>query len=86
MRSLVGASALALLSGCCLGLAGCTEDNEAAIRAQARSAKGQIPGSRSAQAQSLDEFHEITPAVEGVGTPVGPRPDRGFAGYPGANW
>ena len=84
MSVFTGRWAFVLLSGCCLALAGCAEDNEAAIRAQARNAKGTIPGSRTAQAQSLDEYYEITPGAQGVGTPGGPRPDRGAAGYPGS--
>jgi hypothetical protein len=73
---------LALLSVCFLGLAGCEEDNEAAIRAQAARAKGTIPGSRTAQARTLEEFYEITPGIQGAGTQSGPRPDQG-KGYPG---
>ena len=68
---------------CFLGLAGCAEDNEAAIKAQAAKAKGTIPGSRTAQAQTQEEYFEITPGVHGAGTAIGPRPDQG-AGYPGA--
>ena len=75
---------LALLSFCIFGLAGCAEDNEAAIKRQASSAKGTIPGSRTAQAQTQEEYYEITPGVQGVGTTGGPRPDRGIAGYPRA--
>jgi hypothetical protein len=74
---------LALLSGCFVGLAGCGEDNEAAIKEQAAKAKGTIPGSRTAQAQTQEEYYEITPGVQGAGTAGGPQPDRG-PGYPGA--
>ena len=75
---------LALLSFCFLGLAGCGEDNEAAIKEQASKAKGTIPGSRTAQAQDQKEYYEITPGVQGgAGTASGPVPDQG-AGYPGA--
>jgi hypothetical protein len=75
---------LALLSIGFLGIAGCAEDNEAAIKAQAANAKGTIPGSRTAQAQTLEEYYEITPGVQGgAGTRSGPRPDQG-AGYPQA--
>jgi hypothetical protein len=73
---------LSLLSFCFLGLSGCAEDNEAAIREQASKAKGTIPGSRTAQAQTQEEFYEITPGVHGAGTASGPRPDQG-KGYPG---
>ena len=73
---------LALLSSCFLGLAGCAEDNEAAFKQQAAKAKGTIPGSRTAQAQTQDEYYEITPGVQGAGTTSGPRPDQG-TGYPG---
>jgi hypothetical protein len=66
-----------------VGLAGCAEDNEAAIKEQAAKAKGTIPGSRTAQAQTQEEYFEITPGVRGVGMRSGPRPDQG-AGYPGA--
>jgi hypothetical protein len=76
-------SRLALLCSCFLGLAGCVEDNEAAIKEQAARAKGTIPGSRSAQAQTQEEYYEITPGVRGAGTRVGPRPDQG-GGYPEA--
>ncbi len=72
----------ALASFCFLGLAGCAEDNEAAMRAQAAKAKGTIPGSRTAQAQTQEEYYEITPGVKGAGTRSGPRPDQA-AGYPG---
>jgi ABC-type phosphate transport system substrate-binding protein len=82
MRLLASALCLALLSCCCLGLAGCGEDNEAAIKEQAAKAKGTIPGSRTAQAQTQEEFYEITPGVAGAGTRSGPRPDQG-KGYPG---
>jgi hypothetical protein len=74
---------LALLSFCFLGLGGCGEDNEAAIKEQAARAKGTIPGSRTAQAQTQEEYYEITPGVKGAGMPSGPRPDQGD-GYPGA--
>jgi hypothetical protein len=84
MRLFTSGLSLALLTIGCMGLAGCAEDNEAAIRAQAARAKGTIPGSRTAQAQTQDEYYEITPGVQGVGTRNGPRPDRGVAGYPGA--
>ena len=75
---------VALSAVCFLGLVGCAEDNEAAIREQKAKAKGTIPGSRTAQAQSQEEYYEITPGVQGgAGTSSGPRPDQG-AGYPGA--
>jgi hypothetical protein len=74
---------LALLSLCVLGLAGCAEDNEAAIKEQASKAKGTIPGSRTAQAQTQDEYYEITPGLQGAGARSGPIPDQG-TGYPGA--
>jgi hypothetical protein len=83
MRLFSTGLSLALLSFCFLGLAGCGEDNEAAIREQAANAKGTIPGSRTAQAQTQDEYYEITPGVQGAGTASGPRPDQG-TGYPGA--
>jgi hypothetical protein len=73
---------MALSSTCFLGLAGCQEDNEAAIRQQRAAAKGTIPGSRTAQAQTQEEFYEITPGVQGAGSASGPRPDQG-KGYPG---
>jgi hypothetical protein len=72
---------LVLLSVCFLGLAGCGEDNEAAIKEQAAKAKGTIPGSRTAQAKTLEEYYEITPGVQGAGMSSGPRPDQG-KGYP----
>ena len=65
-----------------LGLAGCAEDNEAAIKEQASRAKGTIPGSRTAQAQTQEEYYEITPGVHGAGMRSGPVPDQG-TGYPG---
>ena len=75
---------VALLSSCFLGLSGCAEDNEAAIKLQASRAKGTIPGSRTAQAQNQQEYYEITPGVQGgAGMTVGPRPDQG-TGYPRA--
>ncbi len=82
MRLSTGRSMLALLSCCCLGLAGCAEDNEAMIKAQAAKAKNAIPGSRTAQAQDQGEYYEITPGLKGAGMRGGPRPDQG-AGYPG---
>ncbi len=83
MRLFTSGLSLALASLCFLGMAGCGEDNEAAIKLQASKAKGTIPGSRSAQAQTQEEYFEITPGVQGAGTRGGPRPDQGF-GYPGA--
>ncbi len=83
MRLFTSAPGLSLLSFCVLGLAGCGEDNEAAFRKQAAEAKGTIPGSRTAQAQTQEEYYEITPGVQGAGTRSGPRPDQG-TGYPGA--
>jgi hypothetical protein len=83
MRKLTGGSILTLLSSCLLGLAGCGQDNEAYIKEQASKAKGTIPGSRTAQAQSQEEYYEITPGVQGAGSADGPRPDQG-KGYPGA--
>lgn len=74
---------VAFLSSCLVGLGGCSEDNEAFMRAQARAAKGTIPGSRTAQAQTPEEYYEITPGLRGAGMHGGPVPDRG-AGYPGA--
>ena len=59
------------------------EDNEAAFKEQAAKAKGTIPGSRTAQAQTQEEYYEITPGVRGAGTASGPRPDQG-KGYPRA--
>jgi hypothetical protein len=82
MRFFSSGPRLALLSFCVLGLAGCAEDNEAAFKEQAARAKGTIPGSRTAQAQTQEEYFEITPGVRGgAGMAVGPRPDQG-AGYP----
>ena len=84
MRFFATKLSLASLSFCLLTLAGCAEDNEAAIKAQASKAKGTIPGSRTAQAQSQEEYYEITPGVKGgAGAKSGPRPDQG-AGYPRA--
>ena len=84
MRLSASGLSLALLSFCSVGFAGCGEDNEAAIKEQAAKAKGTIPGSRTAQAQTQEEFYEITPGVRGAGTASGPRPDQG-KGYPGPN-
>jgi hypothetical protein len=82
MRLMASGLSLALLGFCFLGLAGCAEDNEAAIKAQAAKAKNTIPGSRTAQAQDQGEYYEITPGVRGgAGGRSGPRPDQG-AGYP----
>ena len=83
MRLSTTGLSLALLSVCFLMLAGCSEDNEAAIKEQASKAKGTIPGSRTAQAQTQEEFYEITPGVHGAGMRSGPIPDQG-TGYPGA--
>jgi hypothetical protein len=82
MRLLTSRSSAALSIVCFLGLAGCAEDNEAAIKQQASKAKNEIPGSRTAQAQTQEEFYEITPGVRGAGMHGGPRPDQG-KGYPG---
>lgn len=82
LRLLTSGFCFALLTFCFLGLAGCAEDNEAFIKEQASRAKGTIPGSRTAQAKTLEEFYEITPGVQGAGTAYGPRPDQG-KGYPG---
>ena len=83
MRLSANGLILALVCICLLGFAGCAEDNEAAIKEQASKAKGTIPGSRTAQAQTQEEFYEITPGVKGAGMRSGPRPDQG-TGYPGA--
>jgi hypothetical protein len=83
MKWFIRRSSFTLTSFCFLGLAGCTQDNEAAIKEQAAKAKGTIPGSRTAQAQTLEEYYEITPGVRGAGMKSGPRPDQG-SGYPGA--
>jgi hypothetical protein len=82
MKLFISGLGLALLGFCLLGLAGCSEDNEAFIKQQASKAKGTIPGSRTAQAQSQDEYYEITPGLRGAGASGGPRPDQG-GGYPG---
>lgn len=81
MRLLTSKSSLVLLSFCLLGLAGCAEDNEAAIKEQAARARGTIPGSRTAQAKTQEEYFEITPGVQGAGLTTGVRPDQG-TGYP----
>jgi hypothetical protein len=83
MRLYTSGLRLGLLSFCFLGSAGCSEDNEAAMREQVSRAKGTIPGSRTAQAQTQEEYYEITPGLQGAGTRSGPRPDQG-AGYPDA--
>jgi hypothetical protein len=82
MRYFTTKLSLALLSSCVMALAGCGQDNEAFINEQASRAKGTIPGSRTAQARTQEEFYEITPGVQGAGTAGGPRPDQG-KGYPG---
>ncbi len=84
MRLFISGLPLALSGFCLLGLAGCGEDNEAAIKEQAAKAKGTIPGSRTAQAKTQAEYYEITPGLQGAGAARGPRPDQG-KGYPGAN-
>lgn len=84
LRICSGGLSVAVLSFSVLGLAGCAEDNQAAIRAQAARARGTIPGSRTAQAQTQEEYFEITPGVQGAGTSSGPRPDQG-KGYPRPN-
>jgi hypothetical protein len=83
MRLFTSGLGFALLSSGLLGLVGCAEDNEAAFKEQARTAKGTIPGSRTAQAQTQEEYYAITPGVQGAGSTSGPRPDQG-KGYPGA--
>lgn len=83
MRSTKWRWCLALSSLGPLAMAGCAEDNEAAFKQQAAQARGTIPGSRTAQAQSPEEYFEITPGVRGAGTRSGPRPDQG-KGYPEA--
>lgn len=81
MRSFTSRFSLAVVGLHVLGLIGCGADNEAAIREQAARAKGTIPGSRTAQAKTQEEYYEITPGVQGAGMPSGPQPDRG-KGYP----
>jgi hypothetical protein len=83
MRSCTSKFGLPLLSLCFLAFMGCKEDNEEFIKEQAAKAKGTIPGSRTAQAKTLEEYYEITPGAQGAGLASGPRPDRG-KGYPGA--
>ena len=77
MRLFTSGLSLALLSFCFLGLAGCGEDNEAAINEQASKAKEKIPGARSPQAKTQEEYYSITYGVQEVGTGKG-------SGYPGA--
>jgi hypothetical protein len=83
MRLFIRRLSLGLLSLCFLGLAGCGEDNEAAIKEQAAKAKEIIPGSRTAQAQTQEEYYKITPGVKGAGARGDILPDQG-SGYPGA--
>jgi hypothetical protein len=82
MRRIIPGIRFALLWLGLLGLSGCQEDNEAAIKEQAATAKGTIPGSRSAQARTQEEYFQITPGVQGAGIVSSIRPDQG-AGYPG---
>jgi hypothetical protein len=82
MRLLNRGLSVALWFICVLGLAGCQEDNEAFIKDQAAKAKNMIPGSRTAQAQTQEEYYQITPGAQGgAGTKIGPVPDQGD-GYP----
>jgi hypothetical protein len=82
MRLITKGLSLALLSICIVGFSGCQEDNEAAIKEQEATAKNTIPGSRTAQAQTPEEYYQITPGVQGgAGTRIGPIPDQG-TGYP----
>jgi len=60
-----------------MALAGCGEDNEAAIKEQASNSKEKIPGARSPVPKTQQEYYEITYGVQGVGTGKG-------TGYPGA--
>jgi ABC-type oligopeptide transport system substrate-binding subunit len=85
MRLFTRGLGLTLLSSAALALAGCAEDNEAFIKEQKAKVKTTVPRARAAQAQSQEEFYEITPGVRGgVGTRVGPVPDTGPRGYPAA--
>jgi hypothetical protein len=82
MRAFTGGLGLLLSLGL-LGLAGCSEDNEAFIKEQKSRVKATLSGARAAQAETQEEFYEITPGVVGgAGTQVGPVPDQG-TGYPG---
>lgn len=83
MRLFIRRLSLAQLSLCFLSFAGCAEDNEAAIKEQASKAKEIIPGSRTAQARSQEEYYRITPGVQGAGVRGEIQPDQG-KGYPGA--
>jgi hypothetical protein len=83
MRLLTRRLSLVLLGFCSLGIPGCAEDNEAAIKEQAAKAKEIIPGSRTAQARSQEEYYRITPGVQGAGVRGDIQPDQG-KGYPGA--
>jgi hypothetical protein len=82
MRLFCKGFGLATLGFCALACSGCAEDNEAEFKKQAATAKGTIPGSRTAQAESQEEYFAITPGIGGAGTRTGPRPDQG-TGYPG---
>ena len=75
---------LAFLSLFLLGLGGWRRRQRAVHQGAGRNAKGTIPGSRTAEAETPEEYAEITPGLQGVGMPGGPRPDRGAAGYPDA--
>ncbi len=76
MKLYTRGSSHALLSFCFLGLAGCGEDNEAAIKEQAANSKEKIPGARSPMARTQDEYFETTYGVQGVGLGKGSK-------YPG---
>jgi len=76
MRLFTTGLSLALLSFCFLGLAGCGEDNEAAINDQASKTKERIPGARSPQPKTQEEYGSMTYGIQGVGTGKG-------TGYPG---
>ena len=82
MRLFASGRHLAVLSCFLPGLVGCAEDNEAAIKRQAATAKTIIPGSRTAQAQTQEEYFEITPGVNGAGMRAARDADQG-KGYPG---
>ena len=64
---------LALLSCCFLGLAGCAEDNEAAIKQQAPRRRDQSPVLAPPRPRLRKNITRLLPGIQGAGIESGPR-------------